>query len=78
MGSNAVLQTALTDPETGKISATGRMVAGFGAGVLEALVIVTPFEVGIPVLLWTLLKSLGLKPPVSRKSIHTTSMAISM
>jgi hypothetical protein len=54
------------------------MVAGFGAGVLEALVIVTPFEVGIPVLLWTLLKSLGLKPPVSRKSIHTTSMAISM
>jgi len=27
------------------------MVAGFGAGVLEALVIVTPFEVGIPVLL---------------------------
>jgi solute carrier family 25 citrate transporter 1 len=51
MGSNAVLQTALTDPETGKISAAGRMVAGFGAGVLEALVIVTPFEVGIPVLL---------------------------
>ncbi|CAM6014905.1 unnamed protein product [Sphagnum balticum] len=45
MGSNAVLQTALTDTETGKISAAGRMVAGFGAGVLEALVIVTPFEV---------------------------------
>ncbi|BBM98944.1 solute carrier family 25 (mitochondrial citrate transporter), member 1 [Marchantia polymorpha subsp. ruderalis] len=45
MGTNAVLQTALTDPKTGHLSNGGRMVAGFGAGVLEALVIVTPFEV---------------------------------
>ncbi|XP_010253792.1 PREDICTED: mitochondrial succinate-fumarate transporter 1-like [Nelumbo nucifera] len=45
MGSNAVLQTAFKDSETGKLSNQGRMIAGFGAGVLEALVIVTPFEV---------------------------------
>lgn len=45
MGSNAVLQTAFKDEETGKISPTGRVMSGFGAGVLEALVIVTPFEV---------------------------------
>ncbi|KAL3700971.1 hypothetical protein R1sor_018993 [Riccia sorocarpa] len=44
MGTNAVLQSALTD-QTGHLSNSGRMVAGFGAGVLEALVIVTPFEV---------------------------------
>lgn len=45
MGSNAVLQSAFKDSETGNLSHRGRMVAGFGAGVLEALVIVTPFEV---------------------------------
>ncbi|KZV39609.1 mitochondrial succinate-fumarate transporter 1-like [Dorcoceras hygrometricum] len=45
MGSNAVLQSAVKDSETGNLSHYGRMVAGFGAGVLEALVIVTPFEV---------------------------------
>lgn len=45
MGSNAMLQTALTDSKTGKLSHGGRLAAGFGAGVLEALVIVTPFEV---------------------------------
>lgn len=44
MGSNAVLQGALSDSDTGKLSNTGRMMAGFGAGVLEALMIVTPFE----------------------------------
>uniref|UniRef100_A0A2P2IS95 Tricarboxylate transport protein n=1 Tax=Rhizophora mucronata TaxID=61149 RepID=A0A2P2IS95_RHIMU len=47
MGSNAVLQAAFKDSETGKLSNHGRVLAGFGAGVLEALVIVTPFEVSI-------------------------------
>ncbi|KAF5747631.1 mitochondrial succinate-fumarate transporter 1-like [Tripterygium wilfordii] len=45
MGSNAVLQSAFKDSQTGNISNQGRLLAGFGAGVLEALVIVTPFEV---------------------------------
>lgn len=45
MGSNAVLQGAFKNSETGKLSPQGRVMAGFGAGVLEALVIVTPFEV---------------------------------
>ncbi|PIA32344.1 hypothetical protein AQUCO_04500149v1 [Aquilegia coerulea] len=45
MGSNAVLQTAFKDSQTGAISNRGRLLSGFGAGVLEALVIVTPFEV---------------------------------
>ncbi|KAM6550586.1 hypothetical protein CsatB_000394 [Cannabis sativa] len=45
MGSNAMLQSAFKDSETGKISNHGRLLSGFGAGVLEALVIVTPFEV---------------------------------
>lgn len=45
MGTNAVLQTAFSDPGTGYLSPGGRLAAGFGAGVIEALVIVTPFEV---------------------------------
>ncbi|KAE8702114.1 Mitochondrial succinate-fumarate transporter 1 [Hibiscus syriacus] len=45
MGSNAVLQGAFKDTDTGTLSNRGRVMAGFGAGVLEALVIVTPFEV---------------------------------
>ncbi|CAM8891956.1 unnamed protein product [Rhodiola kirilowii] len=45
MGSNAVFQSAFKDKETGKVSNRGRLLSGFGAGVLEALVIVTPFEV---------------------------------
>ncbi|XP_004490409.1 mitochondrial succinate-fumarate transporter 1 [Cicer arietinum] len=45
MGSNAALQSVFKDPETGKISNHGRLLSGFGAGVLEAVVIVTPFEV---------------------------------
>ncbi|CAK9139994.1 unnamed protein product [Ilex paraguariensis] len=44
MGSNAVLQSAFKDPKTGNVSPHGRVLAGFGAGVIEALVIVTPFE----------------------------------
>ena len=46
MGSNAMFQGAFKDSETGKISNQGRLLSGFGAGVLEALAIVTPFEVG--------------------------------
>lgn len=45
MGSNAVFQSAFKDSDTGKLSNKGRLFSGFGAGVLEALVIVTPFEV---------------------------------
>ncbi|KAJ6810704.1 putative mitochondrial succinate-fumarate transporter 1 [Iris pallida] len=45
MGSNSLLQSALKDADTGNLSNRGRLAAGFGAGVLEALVIVTPFEV---------------------------------
>ncbi|KAK4800728.1 hypothetical protein SAY86_021215 [Trapa natans] len=45
MGSNALFQGAFKDPNTGKISNQGRLMSGFGAGVLEALAIVTPFEV---------------------------------
>ncbi|KAF7816327.1 mitochondrial succinate-fumarate transporter 1 [Senna tora] len=45
MGSNAVLQSAFKDSQSGKLSGHGRFLSGFGAGVLEALVIVTPFEV---------------------------------
>lgn len=44
LGSNAVLQSAFKDPTTGKVSAHGRLASGFGAGVIEALLIVTPFE----------------------------------
>ncbi|XP_047330870.1 mitochondrial succinate-fumarate transporter 1 [Impatiens glandulifera] len=45
MGTNAVLQSGFKDPQTGQLSNRARLVSGFGAGVLEALVIVTPFEV---------------------------------
>lgn len=45
MGSNALLQSPFKDPTTGHISNHGRLAAGFGAGVIEALLIVTPFEV---------------------------------
>eukprot|EP00898_Chlorokybus_atmophyticus_P004508 jgi/Chlat1/5058/Chrsp33S08955 len=42
MGTNA---SALRSRETGMLTPARRMLAGFGAGVTEALVIVTPFEV---------------------------------
>ncbi|XP_059427935.1 mitochondrial succinate-fumarate transporter 1 [Corylus avellana] len=45
MWSNAMLQSAFKDSATGKLSNQARLLSGFGAGVLEALVIVTPFEV---------------------------------
>ncbi|MFS7969359.1 putative mitochondrial carrier domain superfamily [Helianthus anomalus] len=45
MGSNAVLQSAFKDSDTGKISVGGRFLSGFGAGAIEAVAIVTPFEV---------------------------------
>ncbi len=35
----------MQDPETGKLSLMGGGLAGFGAGVTEAVLIVTPFEV---------------------------------
>lgn len=44
MGTNAVFQGLLRN-EDGTLSNGSRMMAGFGAGVTEALVIVTPFEV---------------------------------
>jgi len=54
MGSNAVLQSAFKDSQTGKISNHGRLLSGFGAGVLEAVVIVTPFEVAFTSLFYFL------------------------
>ncbi|XP_042511099.1 mitochondrial succinate-fumarate transporter 1-like [Macadamia integrifolia] len=45
MGTNALLQTTFKYSQTGNLSNHGRLLSGFGAGVLEALVIVTPFEV---------------------------------
>mmetsp|Transcript_14902 Transcript_14902/g.47502 ORF Transcript_14902/g.47502 Transcript_14902/m.47502 type:complete len:311 (-) Transcript_14902:58-990(-) len=44
MGTNATFQTLLRN-EDGHLTETRRMLAGFGAGVTEAIVIVTPFEV---------------------------------
>lgn len=44
MGTNATFQAALRDEE-GNLTTSRRMAAGFGAGVVEALAIVTPFEV---------------------------------
>ncbi|KAL6754018.1 mitochondrial substrate carrier protein [Haematococcus lacustris] len=44
MGSNSVYQNLLRDKD-GKLSSGGRMSAGFAAGITEALIIVTPFEV---------------------------------
>ena len=44
MGTNATFQAALRD-EHGDLTTGRRMAAGFGAGVVEALAIVTPFEV---------------------------------
>ncbi|KAL0926315.1 hypothetical protein M5K25_002531 [Dendrobium thyrsiflorum] len=48
MGSNALFQSAFKDSATGDLSQRGRLMSGFGAGVLEALVIVTPFEARPP------------------------------
>lgn len=44
MGSNAFFLELLRD-ENGKLSSGARLTAGLGAGVSEALLIVTPFEV---------------------------------
>jgi solute carrier family 25 citrate transporter 1 len=44
MGSNSVYQGLLRDRD-GKLSDGRRMAAGFAAGITEALLIVTPFEV---------------------------------
>ncbi|KAH0468786.1 hypothetical protein IEQ34_002018 [Dendrobium chrysotoxum] len=39
MGSNALFQSAFKDSATGDLSQRGRLMSGFGAGVLEALVV---------------------------------------
>ncbi|KAI9080273.1 hypothetical protein K1719_037667 [Acacia pycnantha] len=44
MGSNASFQSAFKDSKTGKSAIRICVLSGFGAGVLEALVIVIPFE----------------------------------
>lgn len=45
MGTNATFQSALRNKSTGELGPGQRLLAGFGAGVVEAIVIVTPFEV---------------------------------
>ncbi|GAB4821622.1 hypothetical protein N2152v2_008668 [Parachlorella kessleri] len=45
MGSNAFFLELLRNKETGKLSNVDRLTAGLGAGVSEAVLIVTPFEV---------------------------------
>ncbi|CAO2141090.1 unnamed protein product [Urochloa humidicola] len=44
-GTNAKLQSWFRDPVTGELSTAGRFASGLGAGVTEALLVVTPFEV---------------------------------
>jgi solute carrier family 25 citrate transporter 1 len=44
MGTNAAYQNMLRD-EHGQLTTASRLAAGFGAGITEALVVVTPFEV---------------------------------
>jgi solute carrier family 25 citrate transporter 1 len=43
-GLNAVIKDALRDKDTGKLTIGKNFVAGLGAGVMEALVIVAPVE----------------------------------
>lgn len=44
-GTNAKLLSLFSrDPVTGEVSTAGHLASGLGAGVLEALLIVTPFE----------------------------------
>ncbi|EEF30833.1 tricarboxylate transport protein, putative [Ricinus communis] len=45
MGFNTLFQSAFKDSQTSKISNRGRVFSSFGAGVLEAIAIDTPFEV---------------------------------
>lgn len=44
-GTNATFQSLLTDKETGVLSTSRRLLAGLGAGITEAILIVTPFDV---------------------------------
>ncbi|KAK7279282.1 hypothetical protein RJT34_24329 [Clitoria ternatea] len=62
MGSNAVLQSVFKDLETGKVSNPGKHLSGFGAGVLEAVLIVTPFELTVVTVVLLTMKLLGLAP----------------
>lgn len=43
-GTNAKLEALFRDPVTGDVSTASHLVSGLGAGVIEALLIVTPFE----------------------------------
>ncbi|XP_072998303.1 mitochondrial succinate-fumarate transporter 1 [Typha latifolia] len=74
MGSNALLQSGFKDPDTGHLSTRARLVSGFGAGVLEALLIVTPFEV----VKIRLQQQKGLSPELLRYKgpIHCAKMII--
>lgn len=74
MGSNALLQSVFKDSETGALSNRARVVSGFGAGVVEALVIVTPFEV----VKIRLQQQKGLRPELLkyRGPIHCARMII--
>ena len=42
---NEAFRDLLRDNETGEVSTAGGFLAGLGAGVTEAVLIVTPFEV---------------------------------
>ncbi|THU60536.1 hypothetical protein C4D60_Mb07t13820 [Musa balbisiana] len=69
MGSNALLQSAFKDPATGDLSNRGRVAAGFGAGVLEALLIVVKIR---------LQQQKGLRPELLKYKgpIHCARMII--
>ncbi|CAL9059451.1 unnamed protein product [Musa banksii] len=76
MGSNALLQSAFKDAATGDLSNRSRIAAGFGAGVLEALLIVTPFEAShSPILLQ---QQKGLRPELLKYKgpLHCARMII--
>ena len=47
MGTNAFLQSLFRDPLTGNLRTAHKIISGFGAGLLEALLIVTPCEVSL-------------------------------
>lgn len=78
MGSNAILQSAFKDSQTGNISPQGRILSGFGAGVLEALVIVTPFEVGFSFFSCILLSTISARKVLVRANCCVYDVAIAV
>jgi solute carrier family 25 citrate transporter 1 len=70
-GSNASLQSRLRDPATGELSTAALLASGLGAGVAEALLVVTPFEV-VKIRLQQQRGGLGPdhKPPRYRGAVH--------